>query len=156
VSVYRRPSGKWVAQVYDSVTRTRRQIGTFATKREARRAEAEAMGRQTATTRETVGSFAERWPVDFPRPRASTNVHNAGSVTAFARAHDRRRTDSITIQEARSWALRHPAQVMALRAMFNDARRNGIVVSNPFKELGIERSRGRCDRPLARMGAANP
>ncbi|MGH2941355.1 MAG: hypothetical protein ACRDLN_01075 [Solirubrobacteraceae bacterium] len=99
------------------------------------------MGRQTATARETVGSFAERWPVDFPRPRASTNVHNVGSVMAFARAHDRRRMDSITIQEARAWALRHPAQVMALRAMFNDARRSGTVVSNPFKELGIERSR---------------
>jgi integrase len=155
VSVYRRPSGKWVAQVYDSATRTRRQIGTFATKREAWRAEAEAMGRQTATARETVGSFVERWPVDFPRPRASTNVHNAGSVTAFTRAYDRRRMDSITIQEARAWALRHPAQVMALRAMFNDARRSGIVVSNPFKELGIERSRGRRDLPSEWLTAAD-
>ena len=55
--------------------------------------------------------------------------------------------DSITLQEARAWALRHPAQLLALRAMFNDARRSGMVVSNPFKELGIERSRGRRNLP---------
>jgi integrase len=55
--------------------------------------------------------------------------------------------DSITVEEARTWALRHPAQLLALRAMFNDARRSGMVVSNPFRELGIERSRGRRDLP---------
>jgi integrase len=31
--------------------------------------------------------------------------------------------------------------------MFNDARRTGMVVGNPFRELGIERSRGRRDLP---------
>jgi integrase len=86
-----------------------------------------------------------RWPVDYPRPRASTNTHNAESVKAFAKAYERRRMDSITVEEARAWSLRHPAQLLALRAMFNDARRSGMVVSNPFRELGIERSRGRRD-----------
>jgi integrase len=31
--------------------------------------------------------------------------------------------------------------------MFNDARRSGLVVSNPFRELGIEHPRGRRDLP---------
>jgi integrase len=103
------------------------------------------MDHRTATGRETVGSFAARWPVDYPRPRASTNAHNAESVKAFAKAYERRRMDSITVEEARAWSLRHRAQLLALRAMFNDARRSGMVVSNPFRELGIERSRGRRD-----------
>jgi len=147
VSVYKRPNGKWAAQVYDPVTRRARQIGTFATRREAMRAESAAMDQRTATGRETVASFAGRWPTDYPRPRASTNVHNADSVRAFAIAYERRRMDSITVDEARVWALRHRAQVAPLRAMFNDARRSGMIVSNPFRGLGIERGRGRRDLP---------
>jgi integrase len=145
VSVFKRPNGKWVAQVYDPVTRRPRQVGTFATRREARRAESDAMDRRTATGRETVASFAARWPEDYPRPRASTNVHNAERVKPFAKAYERRRMDSITVEEARSWAVRHRGQLLSLRAMFNDARRSGMVINNPFRELGIERSRGRRD-----------
>lgn len=155
MSVFKRPNGKWVAQVYDPVTGGSRQVGTFSTRREARRAESAAMDQRTATGRETVGSFAARWPVDYPRPRASTNLHNAESVRPFATAHDHRRMDSITVEDARAWALRHPAQLLALRAMFNDARRSGMVMSNPFRELGIERSRGRRDLPSEWLTAAD-
>ena len=147
MSIFKRPNGKWVAQVYDPVTRRPRQVGTFATRREARRAESAAIDQRTATGRETVASFAARWPVDYRRPRASTNAHNAERVKPFAAAFERRRMDSITVEEARAWALRHPGQLPSLRAMFNDARRSGIVMSNPFRELGIERPRGRRDLP---------
>src|SRR5215218_7961541 len=41
----------------------------------------------------------------------------------------------------------HPGQLPALRAMFNDAGRSGMLMSNPFRQLGIERSRGRRDLP---------
>lgn len=74
--------------------------------------------------------------------RASTNVYNAGSVKAFAHEYEPRRMDSIRVDEVRAWALRHPAQLLAVRAMFDDARRSGIVAGNPFKELGIGRSCG--------------
>jgi integrase len=131
--------------VYDPVTRRPRQVGTFATRREARRAESDAMDRRTATGTETIASFAARWPEDYPRPRASTNVHNAERVKPFAKAYEGRRMDSITVEEARSWAVRHRGQLLALRAMFNDARCSGMVVNNPFRDLGIERSRGRRD-----------
>jgi len=69
MSVHKRPNGKWVVQVYDPATRRMRQVGTFATRREARRAESDAMDRRTATGRETVASFVARWPADYPRPR---------------------------------------------------------------------------------------
>ncbi len=34
--------------------------------------------------RETCDDFAERWTRDYPRPRASTNKHNAERVKRFA------------------------------------------------------------------------
>ena len=110
VSVYRRPNGKWAVQIYDPAAGRSRHVGTFATRREARRAESEATDQRTATGREMVGSFAARWARDYPRPRASTNVHNAERVKPFGEAHDRRRMDSTTVEEARVWALRHPSQ----------------------------------------------
>jgi len=113
------------------------------------------MDQRTATGRETVGSFAARWTVDYPRRRASTNMHNAERVQPFAHAHESRRMDSITVEEARAWALRHSGQLPALRAMFNDARRSGMVVRNPFRELGIERPRGRRDLPSEWLTAAD-
>ena len=155
MSVYKRPNGKWAAQVYDPVTRRARQVGTFSTRREAIRAESAAMDRRTATGRETVASFAARWTADYPRRRASTNLHNGERVQPFAKANERRRMDSITVEEARAWALRYPGQLPALRAMFNDARRSGMVIGNPFRELGIERSRGRRDLPSEWLTAAD-
>jgi integrase len=66
-------------------------------------------------------------------------------VKAFADEYGQRRIDSITIEEARSWALQHRSQLSALRAMFNDARRDGIITTNPFAGLSVERTRGRRD-----------
>lgn len=147
MSIFKRPNGTWVAQVYDPATKRMRQVGSYATRREAQRAEVDAAERRTNAGRETVASFAARWMGDYPRPRASTRKHNTERVQAFAAAHERRRMDSITIDEARRWANEHRAQLPALRAMFNDARRSGIVAANPFAGLGIERSRGRRDLP---------
>jgi integrase len=147
MSVFRRPNGAWVAQVYDPKTRRMRQVGTFQTRREALRAEVDASEKRAASGRETVASFAGRWMDDYPRPRESTRRHNSERVQAFAAEHARRRMDSITIDEARAWAHAHKTQLPALRAMFNDARRSGIVTVNPFASLGIERSRGRRDLP---------
>ncbi len=155
MSVYRRPNGRWAAQVYDPATRRPRQIGTFSTRREALRAEAEAMERRTATGRETVASFAARWARDYPRPRESTNRHNAERVAPFANAYQRRRIDSIMVEEARTWALQHRGQVPALRAMFNDARRAGMILHNPFAALGLERSPGRRNLPSEWLTASD-
>lgn len=129
MTVFRKPNGRWCAQVYDAGTGRMRQVGTYATRKEAKAAEVEANARISATGRETVGSFAARWLTDFPRPKASTNVHNAERTRRFAEQHARKRIDAITAADARAWALRRPADVPALRAMFNDARKLGLVMS---------------------------
>jgi integrase len=145
MTVYARPNGRWAVQVYDPRVRRMRQVGTFQTRKQAKRAETEAMNVSGHTGRETLESFHARWERDYPRPKASTNKHNVERTQGFAREYARRRLDSITADEARRWGLAHRGTVPALRAMFNDARRSGLVVGNPFAELGISRGRGRRD-----------
>ncbi len=145
MTVYKRPNGRWVAQIYDRSKGRPRQIGTFSTRREALKAEQASLARSTLGGGESIESFARRWPTEYPRPRASTNKHNTERVKAFADEYGQHRIDSITIEEARSWALQHRSQLSALRAMFNDARRDGIITTNPFAGLSVERTRGRRD-----------
>lgn len=141
MSVYRRPNGRWALQLYDPSTGRMRQAGTFDTRREARAAEAAARPGSAAT----VGEFAARWTIDFPRPAASTNRHNQERVARFAARYGRTRMDRLDPLVARRWALAHPSAVPALRAMWNDARRAGLAASNPFAGLGLKQSRGRRD-----------
>jgi hypothetical protein len=53
------------------------------------RAEAAAVDQRTATGRETVGSVAARWPVDYPRPRErlerSAGMHVGGNALRVRR-----------------------------------------------------------------------
>lgn len=139
MSVHKRPNGRWVAQVYEAQTRRMRQVGTYATRREAQRAEQDAHERRAAGGRETVGSFAGRWMRDFPRPADSTNRHNDERVRRFADQYSDRRLDSLAVEEAYAWARDRPGDVPALRAMFGDARRHGKVIGNPFSGLGMHR-----------------
>lgn len=50
----------------------------------ALKAEQASLARSTVGGGETIESFARRWPGDYPRPRGSTNKHNAERVKAFA------------------------------------------------------------------------
>lgn len=133
------PKGKkWVAQVHDAETGKARQVGTFNTRREAKEAEHHALVTRVART-ETVASFAARWTRDFPRPADSTNKHNSERIRAFAKAYGDKRLSSITRQQARAWALEHPAEHSSLRVMFSDALRDDLIYSNPFADLGVNR-----------------
>jgi integrase len=143
VSVYKRPNGRWAAQVYDPSTGRMTQLGTFGTRQDARAAEVDALRSRTAGGSEPIKSFAARWTTDYPRPKPSTNLHNAERIKRFAKEHGNRRIDSFTVDEARRWALEHPYTLPSLRAMFNDARRSGLIVVNPFSALGLDRSKGR-------------
>lgn len=120
-------------------------IGTYPTRREARREERDALDSPVSTSVESCDSFAQRWVDDFPRPRASTNRQNGYAVAAFARDFKGVQMAALTRPEARRWALTHRASVSAVRAMFNDAIDEGIVTSNPFANLRLEGSRGRKD-----------
>jgi hypothetical protein len=143
MTVYKRPNGRWAVQTYDPATTRSRQIGTYNTRKEAKQAEADAIGRHTAGGSETIQSFTARWTHDYPRPKPSTNIHNTERVQRFATEHARRRLDSITIEEARAWTLKRPGDLSALRAMFSDARRDGKLTTNPFTGLGTTRQHRR-------------
>jgi integrase len=137
VTIYRRRNGRWAVQIYDPGLGRSRQVGTYDTKRDAKIAEVDAIGKTTAGGSETVGSFAGRWTTDYSRPKASTNAHNRERVHRFAEQHARRRLDSITVEDARRWVLRRPGDLGSLRAMFTDARRDGKIAQNPFSGLGV-------------------
>lgn len=94
---------------------------------------------------ETVATFAARWTRDFPRPKDSTNDRYQSDADRFASAHGHRKLGAVTVPIAREYVRKHPHDHGALRAMFSDARREGLVGDNPFSKLGISRGRGRKD-----------
>lgn len=146
MTVFKRPNGKWVAQVYDPSLGRMRQVGSFDLKRDARIAEAKAM-EDRVTTGATIAQFAATWLVDFPRPKPGSNTTYRHQTAAYVEEFGARRMDSITVLEARRWALENKSRYPALRAMWNDARRVGIVTSNPWAGLGIQRPGGRRNLP---------
>lgn len=146
MSITLRPNGKHVVQVYDRSTGRMRQVGTYDTRKAAKRAEAQAK-EYDLTHGVTVQQFYDRWLIDFPRKKRSSTVTHQQRIASFVEKYGTRRMDSITVLEARRWALDNKTALPAPRAMWNDARRAGLVSLNPFEKLGIEQSRGRRDLP---------
>ena len=141
-----RKRGKsFVASGYDPATKQKRHLGTFPTAKEAREVEAKWRLRAKGTGRETCDQFAARWTRDYPRDRLSTNLHNAQQVRLFAREFKNVRLSDVDRPVARAWALKHPSHLPAVRAMFGDAMRDGLIVANPFSNLRLPGSRGRKD-----------
>lgn len=148
--IQRRPNGRYAVTVYDPALKRRRQVGTYDKLRDARKAEAEAKAETRSADRETVAAFAARWTTDFPRPKVSTNLHNAERVSEFARLHARTAMSDVTAKTVDRYLSADPRRkqrVPALRAMFNDARRRGITTHNPFADLGLPTTRGNRDTP---------
>ena len=140
-----RRGDRWVARGYDRATQNTRHLGTFDTRKQAAAAEAEFRLRTRPTGRETCDQFADRWVQDYPRPRATTNRHNAERVKLFARDFAGVRLADVDRPAARAWALKHPHHLPAVRAMFGDAMRDGLIDINPFSQLRLPQSRGRKD-----------
>lgn len=141
----RKRGSRWMAEGYDRSVKAKRYLGTYATRKEASQAEAEWKLRARATGRETCDRFAARWTTDYPRPRASTNRHNAERVKAFGRDFAGIRLADVDRPAARTWALKHRGNLSAVRAMFGDAMRDGLIDLNPFANLRLPGSRGRKD-----------
>lgn len=120
-------------------------VGTYAKRGEARKAEREAFNKLRPSQDETGGEFAKRWLRDFRRPKASTNRTNAYAIKPFVADFENTKMADISRRRAREWALAHPRNVPAVRAMFNDALDEEVVVANPFAKLGLEQGRGRKD-----------
>jgi integrase len=139
----RRRGKRWVAEGYDRATKKKRYLGTFDTQKEAKAAEAAWTLRGKGTSRETCDQFAARWTTDYPRPRASTNKHNAECVRRFAEDFKGVRIGEIQRPVARAWARRNQGALPAVRNMFGDALRDGLVAANPFADLRLSGSPGR-------------
>ena len=84
-----RRGSRWVATGYDRATKLKRQLGTFDTKREAARVEADWKLRTRPTGRETCDQLAARWMRDYPRPRASTTRTHHERTRRFLRLVER-------------------------------------------------------------------
>jgi integrase len=141
----KRRGKRWAAYGYDRALKRKVALGTFDTQSEARDAEADHRLRTRATGRETCDELANRWTRDYPRPRASTNKHNAERVKQFADDFKGVKLVDVNRPRAREWALAHRSNVPAVRAMFGDAMRDGLVDMNPFANLRLAGRRGRKD-----------
>jgi integrase len=145
VVMARKRGKRWTASGYDKALGRKVHLGTFDTRAEAREAEADWRLRTKRTGSEMCDAFAKRWAEDYPRPRASTNKHNAERVNRFAEDFKGVKLADVDRPAARAWAMKNSSNLSAVRAMFGDARRDGLVDFNPFSELRLPGSRGRKD-----------
>lgn len=134
----------WAVAVYNPVTKGKRWVGTFATQRQAREAEANAtLSRRRSTA--TVAQYAASWLRLHPRARLSTVRHYEECLRAFLVEHGSTKLDDWSRPQALAWAVAHRTALPVVRAMFSDARRDGLVAENPFTDLRLQQSRGRRD-----------
>ena len=145
--------------VYNPVTKSKEYQGTRPTHTEAKHFERECEGRMAtvATGEETVAEFALRWVKEYPRPKASTRALYDSLANRIANDQDAIREGNrlvilanlkmrhVSRPVARAYVIRRPNLHGPLRAMFNDAVKDGLVATNPFSNLGLRKSRGRRD-----------
>lgn len=138
---------RWQARPYIPAV-GHKWAGTHDTKEEAvEAAEAKVAEHHTRPPRqETIFSFSKRWIRDYPRPKESTNDNYTGAAKRFRERvdpQDKRKLHEYTVPEALAYAKAHRQDAAALRTMYADARREGLVKEIPFSALGISKSRGR-------------
>lgn len=85
--------------------------------------------------------LATQWSTKWPRPSAQSNRQHRSSVRAWGEVNAGVPLEDYTREMAREYGLRFPSRVRYLRAMFNDAERDGLVSSNPFAALRIAKPR---------------
>lgn len=140
----RRRGDKWIARPYVP-GRGHIWAGTRDTEQEAVELAIKTIEQETRLPahKETVESFCQRWVKDFPRPKESTNDRYRFEAARFAREFGSRKLHEVSVPEAMFFGRKHPHAVYALRAMYADARRSGLVTDNPFSELRISKGKGR-------------
>lgn len=142
----RQRGDKWIARPYiPGVGHI--WAGTFGSEDEALRGAMAAFDEheRLPANKETCEAFAARWIRDYPRPKASTNKHNAQVARAFGKHFGSKLLRDVQRIDARRWARDHLSYASTVRAMFTDAMDEGLVASNPFSNLRLPKSRGRKD-----------
>jgi integrase len=138
VSVFRR-GDRWVAKFVLRGSQVWVPGGPFATKREAQ--QAEQRHRELVAKRrgeESCQSFAERWPVEWPRPTSGTRETYARAAPRFAEHFGPTPLGEVERLSARTWALQVPRNISKpIATMYEDARNVGLVDDNPFSNLRL-------------------
>lgn len=154
MSVYKLPSGRWRAQIWDPSLGRNRNVGTYGTKKEARAArEAERLRVKAPASALTVKDWWTTWTTDplYARPKDSTNVWRTERTKHFADAHAAlplAHVDDMTVARWLAGGERN-SQVDALRSMFADAcspKAGRILSVNPFAGLGLHKTKGNAEK----------
>lgn len=132
---------------WDRETRTKGQLRRFSSLSAAvAYKEAVDSGKIRKVTKNyTCDQWVEHWTTapGFKRPKESTNLTNAERVGKFARDFRGIPMTSVDRAAAREWAAENSGRLGAVRAMFTDARLDGVVAENPFTNLRLPGRTGR-------------
>lgn len=139
--IRREASGLWTAKYGQKWSRGHR----------TRKGAVEARGALIGTSKrrrraqETVREFAGRWVRDFSREAESTNRWNAERVSLFAQEHGLKRLSDVSKADAERFAREYPGRVASVKAMFNDAVKDGAdgIGQSPFQHVRKPRGEGR-------------
>jgi integrase len=152
MSITPHKSGGYRVRVYDPSVRRSRHVGYFATMREAKRAEAEAMtAERSPADVVTVAQWREQWltgahRIPPMRPWKESTIQSYREQTKrFAEEFGGRRLNGIDVPTALSWLKDRPGDHKVLRVLFADARFVGLLTTgdNPFAALKIPKPLGR-------------
>ena len=129
--------------MYDpSKASRKRYVGTFDTQQDARAAgrlaESQIAARRGRSADTSVADFAARWLDLHSRQKESTSIGYAAQVKPFVAIHGALPLRDVTVELALEWALGRRWTLGGVRAMFSDARRRGLVETNPFTNLSFE------------------
>lgn len=121
-------------------------LGTFATLKEARRAEADATIQPVSNSALTVEQWAKIWLTRYARPAAATQRTYRYAIAQVTRDIGSQRLAAIDRPTAKAWANVWPRNTTrTVRTMWADALRDGVCQQNPFTSLRLETPKGRKD-----------
>lgn len=141
------PTGRYMVRPYDRDTKKKGKARTFTALSEAvaYKEKIDAGKIKPASRDYTVDEWVEKWTTDpgFKRAKQSTNLHNKERVRKLAEDFKGVPMHQIDRATARTWGLENKHRVPAVRAMFTDARLDGVIDANPFEQLRISKTAGR-------------
>lgn len=121
-------------------------LGTFATRAEAKRAEADATVQPVAGSSMTVEQWAQLWLQRYARPATATQRTYRYAIKQVVRDIGSFRMAVVDRPTARAWANEWPRNTTrTARTMWADALRDGVCQHNPFTNLRLETPKGRKD-----------
>jgi integrase len=123
-----------------------RWLGTFATRTEARRAEADATIQPVSGSAMTVEQWARIWLQRYARPAAATQRTYRYAIEQVIRDIGSLGFAGGERPPARAGAHEWPRNTTrTARTMWGDALRDGVCQHNPFTNLRLETPKGRKD-----------